>query len=444
MGYGSCQCCGGNCGFYLFDDGSHVLNPYKLTYSPAGTESAWGFNNALITEWVYLKNAGYAATPAGSVRTTIRNGLRRNAQDFQLSFYTYPNFDGVTSVSQQIGMFVADAFAVWIDYTDWTLRYDTTDSVGTLPSAGSGTVIHTFDAFPFELPVRVAIYKNEKGTWNLQFRSHLDTTNANINYATVFDVDLPGLDAGAITVGVTVGTGGGAVYRAGLTCAPYNQCNQCWDGLPTSWTKSSSPSGDILTDPTSLPSGQACTFFGGGALQAAITTVRSSASDVHTLLTSNIFWQMYLTGGYGTTEMIVLTASVQYRYGLGDLFTGTVIVAAWVCPWSTFCCYGASAFTKTRLLADGTDLGGSSQFFYYEQYSGWQSTITITADGPPGDMPCTQTCTFLAVKDPITHVLSWQQQNDYSNQHPYCAGDAACPSPPFDPSHENQWAYVSC
>ncbi len=228
------------------------------------------------------------------------------------------------------------------------------------------------------------------------------------------------------------------------------------------------PAGDIAVFPTELPNFGVCAAIGSGSLDVSIQQAQTGTNIFGPVYLQTYparippeaaplsFWfslagTLFYPGGNVTpsdADKIYLVASVDVVGGFLGGRLGSVIVAAWTCPWETFCCYGSeNTFTKERLFDDGINFGGETadtQKRYFEQYDGWPDEVRIKSIGPPDDMPCTQTCVFRSVRDPITHVLSWEQLQNSINQHVFCPGDAPCPPPPMDPQRESQYVYIPC
>lgn len=485
FGFGYC-CCGlPACGKAYFGPGT-TNDLSKLEYSPADTEPHWHYTSIWGSVgdgspyenniWTPGSSADPRDTPASSFRLLTKSRERRNNQDFRISGQVLPLFDSVANAridAGRVGIYVARGFVYWADFADQKLRWAPCDEWGTIPD--DGEVVKDLGFYPLELMLIACVYQNEKGTWNIQFHDHTDTAGFNVNFLVAFDVELPGLTNGEeIRYGVATGDGGGGIANFTMGCAPCQTCNQCWDGLPNSWTVDRpDPTGQVATFPTVIHNWGACATLDLGSLIVDVQTVQIGSNifgpvyyqtypyrfppePAMVSIRMSLVGTLWFEGGNVTptdAEKIYVAARVGAVGGMFLDLLGNVVVAVWTCRWEDFCCYGdggSNTFTRERLFPDGTFFGGEPWNLYFEQYSGWPDELVIKSIGPPSDMPCSQTCVWQAVKGTDLR-LRWELFSPHAvNAFVVCKGpngtaESKCPDqPPFDPTYEGQKAYVQC
>lgn len=222
---------------------------------------------------------------AGSARALMTAQARQGKQDFQVTAAVIPN-----GKSQQAGIFIGAAFALWIDWTSLDVFYAPTDLVGTIKQNQAvkiGTLTSAVQQY-----LTIACFQNVKGDWNFFFAYFTTQTIIIAGQNSQAQLwDIPGCFVGSI------GIGGGSI------------------------------TGGCLVSPASLPAmnltGTTCTFTGSstaGPLTFSATLVQAGTTAVLTIT-------MTLTGANPCSDTATYTCPV-FVNG-----SGTFNLIDAVCTW---------------------------------------------------------------------------------------------------------------
>lgn len=442
MGYGNPNgCCCGVCAQSLFSDGGDVtLDKWTFT----GDED--NFSIAASPTRLEL-NDGTGSTPAASGRKTITSQMRGGSQNFSIQTRVYSVFNGVGFDSEQTGLFIADAFALWVDWNDNTLRYAATDAVGTI-NTGANTLIHTYGAMPFGQSFQAKLYRNANDLWNVEIWSTADDGSGGNATAILYDQTFSGLAiTGEFEFGVTATTGGGG-WRNLITACAASSCLGCADGDPLEWTKTHAAIPELIGDSADMVYLGRCISVMSPAptLDPAIDEVQIgillSLPHIRPLVNQAI--QFILIVRMQGEDNIYLTAEVLYLMDNG-IDSQELIVAMWSIPRDQWCCYGANeltlvSFSDPTFGGFGHDLNTGSpaatRTAWLQNIATWPATITVEAVGPDPATPCTVDCLWTA--ELVGDVLTWSQDDTV------CPAGLTCAEPGFSPAYEGQQAYTVC
>jgi hypothetical protein len=404
------------------------------------------------TNWAVLSSPpdanltdGTGTCPAASASRTITSQQRNGSQDFTLSGRVGSIFT-TSFVSQQTGLYIANAIAIWIDWSTRGLYWAPTDAAGTI-NPGAATLIFTYGSFPLNQNIQMDFLYNSLNSWNVEIWSTADDGTGGVSRIVLWDQTFTGLTPnGNLVWGITASTGGGS-WRDVITKCGASACPNCPDGLPLSWTKVNSAITNVVSDPTTMAAWGCCDLLASGALSPSVTTVNIDATHTRTLHSTALTWWLLTShpANVGIEDKIYLVAEVVYEVTPG-LAGPSLGVAIWSIRRDAWCCYGANAFTLVSPGTDPTYNGFNYQLclstnrsLWLQSIAGWPTTITITPVGPGPSTPCTVVCRWVAVKNVITGVLSWVRADD-----DICAAGTSCSQPVFLPLQVGQTAYTVC
>lgn len=415
---------------------------YLSRFTLTGDAGNWSEQN---TPYRLELNDGSGSTPAASARKQVTAGQRAGSQNFSVRCNVISIFHGAAFHSERTGIFIANAFALWIDWTDNTLRYAPTDEVGTI-NVGSNTLIKTYVSMPYGASIQAKLFYNANGSWNVEIWAPADAGVQAPATAILWDQEFTGIaSTGSLEFGVTATEGGGGWYNLITDCLAVS-CATCADGNPLEWTKTNSTIADVASDPTSLDYWGSCAGLGTGALSGSVTEVQIGLTGggspvMRTLHTSAINWWLFYAKS--SDDWVYLIAEVTYELGGGG-GTASIGVAIWRIRKDAWCCYGPSNELELVTSPGDPTFGG----FSYAPGSGatrlvWlqslftpPATIDVAAVGPDPATPCTVDCLWTATL--IGDTLTWV--NDGS----VCPSGLECVEPDFEPSNEGQQAYTVC
>jgi len=438
MGYQNPNgCCCETCSQQLFVDGVETLLS-RFTFT--GDDTNWSIETS---PYRLELNDGSGATPAASARKRITQGQRGGAQNFSIKSRFWSIFHDATFHSNQSGIFIANAFALWIDWTDNTLRYAPTDAVGTIDTV-SNTLVKTYLSFPLNQSAQVKLYWNGNGKWNVEIWAPQDDGTQDPATLILWDQEFTGISStGSFEFGLTATDGGGGWYDVITECLAAS-CGTCPDGNPLEWTKANTTIPDVASDPTSLSFWGSCAATANGALSPSVTQVQvgvtgGGSPDMRDLHASTLTWWLFLSIA---GDWIYLIAEVVYDVGgLGG--TATIGVSIWRIRKDAWCCYGSNDLTLVTSPGDPTFGGfnyapgsGATRLVWLQSLFTEPTTITVAAVGPAPDTPCTADCLWTATVSGDT--LIWVKDGSV------CPSGLECVEPDFTPTAEGQQAYTTC
>lgn len=438
-------CCDDACLQAWFSEGGKVdISKWKLTGESANWQS---LNSPTRVEL----NDGTTSTPAASARRRITAAMRNGSQNFTIEARVQSIFSG-SFVSKQTGIFVADAFALWVNWSDRTLRFGTTDSVGTL---GPGTVLYTYPALPYNAVIRAKLFWNANGKWNVEIWAPWGGgLYEQAPRVVLYDQVFSGIGStGPFEWGLTSGTGGSGWKDVLVSCGAYS-CPGCSDATPLTFSKTNSAISGTISDPTEFKFWGTCNYIAAGLLDPSIMQVMTGVGPkdlfkLHPTDPASITWWLMMNYSSGVEDdNYYIVAEVNWHY-VGPLSDGQqpIGVALWKIPRNEWCCYGSNTWTLIPSTDPtyggfGYDLGTGEptaiRGVYLQSLAGWPATITTQAPGPDPATPCTVDCLWTAVKSGTS--LAWSKPNGL----PVCPAGTSCSEPVFLPSREGQQAYTVC
>jgi hypothetical protein len=410
-------------------------------------------------------NDGTGTAPAASARKRITHQMRQGGRNVSISAKVQPIFvPGVfpapgTFPSHTTGIFIANAFVLWIDWDDDTLYYAPTDDVGTI-SMDDAVAIMPYPSNPFDATIQANLYWNTNGKWNIEiycpFAAPVGGQAADNPRVTLFDLEFAGIAAtGAFAFGLTAGDNGGAWRNVTLRCGA-GTCAECQNGLVLTWGKTAAATDGLVSDPTEFVYWGRCNWLNtsSGELDPSITQVYLGLDvfgdpiyrDLHT--SGITFWLAPNYSSGGEDDYIYLIAEVGYD-PIGPLSDDAVVigVALWRISGADWCCYGPNTFELVPTAGDPTyggfeyDLNtgdeGTLRAFYAQTFCDWSPTITVTPSGPAEGTPCVNYGLWEATEyPPDSGTLVWTGG--------HCMDGQETEEPVFQPSYEGQKAYTVC
>lgn len=417
--------------------------PEKFTAHPTGAVFRYP---EFPARQLLLDSAG-VSTPAASYYRRLRRcgtGYRLGA-----TVSSIESWGGVTIDPQQAGIFIANAYALWIDFPTQTMQFAPTDSTGTI-DLDAATVIYEYpgpNATSFTAAqLFMMCHRLPDGSHNIHFGDWGNNIQ-DVVYG-IYGVNPSGLaDDRHITVGFTANAGGAAWSNLETACDPFTVCS-CIHGSALEWSiETGTVSGLPGLGSTSIvkwPTIQSMHVQGGltttccawfGANVAIPEELLPVDHPVYTFPSNPVgAWLMFPESG---------SMSLVFQYPAIIRATSqpaSVAAVVYRVRIANFLCYCEVTMERQSVSSYSFCPGFTSGDRAVVQLGvTWPDTIPLTPElhGATG-LPCAVECEWISTKNETTNVLEWQLVNGN------CALGHACIEPAFAPTSEFQTATTGC
>ena len=403
-----------------------------------------------------LLDSDGTSTPAASYYRRVRRcgtGYRVGAMVASVE-----SWGGVTIDPQQVGIFIANAYALWIDFPTQTLQFAPTDATGTIDQ-DAATVIYEYPGPNLTTftgaQLFIMCHRLPDGDYNVHFGDWGNLIQ-DVVYG-IYGVSPSGLlDERHITIGFTATAGGAAWSDLQTACDPYAVCS-CIHGTALQWTVTTGAVSELPGQGTSSvvqwPTIQemhgqgglltsCCAWFGGNvAIPEEVLPVDDPYYTFPSLPSGA--WLLFPeASGDGSSYMTLVFqyGATYFRPGMLSPISLTVAAVVYRVRMENFLCYCEVTLQRQSV---------ASYFFCPGFTSGprpvlqlgvtWPETITLTPDlHGATDLPCAVECEWISRRNGATHVLEWHLVNGN------CSLGHDCIEPAFAPTTEFQTATTGC
>jgi len=391
-----------------------------------------------------LDSAG-TSTPAASYYRRVRRcgtGYRVGAM-----VSSFESWGGVTIDPQQAGIFIANAYALWIDFPTQTMQFAPTDATGTI-DLDAATVIYEYPGPSLTTFTGAQLFmmchRLPDGSYNIHFGDWGNLIQ-DVVYG-IYGVSPSGLaDEHHITVGFTATAGGAAWSDLETACNPYGFCG-CVHGAAMGWdlTMDSVPELPGLTSVVNWP---ASIHNQGGLLTACCEWVGANVAVPSGVLPTDPDYTFPSGGVIGNWLLFPETSggsdymTLVFQYGAIHLgVSASVGAVVYRVRVENFLCYCQVTLVKQSV---------SSYWFCPGFTSGPRAVLQLGATWPDSIIldpqlhgatvaTCAVECEWISSRNATTHVLEWQLVKGN------CALGQDCIEPAFAPTTEFQTATTGC
>lgn len=400
-----------------------------------------------------LLDSDGSSTPAASYYRRLRRcgpGYRMAA-----TVSSIESWGGVTIDPQQAGIFIANAYALWIDFPTKTMRFAPTNAIGTI-DLDAATVIYEYPGpntggIFYAAQLFIMCHRLPDGSYNVHFGDWGNLIQ-DVVYG-IYGVSPSGLmDEHHITIGFTATAGGAAWSDLETVCGPYTVCG-CPHGSALHWDLGLEPIAGLpgLTTSLAWPASQeihaqgglliSCCAWYGGAVPIPPEVLPVGVPDYSFPSSPSGGWLMFPENAESEYMTLVFQyGAIYFHPGMLAPINVTVAAVVYRVRIANFLCYCPVTMQMQSVDSYSFCPGFTSGARAVLPLGvSWPSTIDLTPDlHGASSLPCAVECEWVSVRNSTTHLLEWNLV------HGNCAIGQDCVAPAFAPSTEFQTATTGC